>query len=765
MVVRRSAETSGYCNAKRRGTLLFNFSAVSLRCSSGHIFDEQRFQLPKHPLSADENGDTPKGFEKSRHLKPPESCFVVFSVKVEYKVSTSKEEWQLCSTVETKPILSRFNKSNRKYTTCLLKHQERLPLYLMGRRPAASHNGVPTGSKSDFIPCTETDIGENSCACSQCAHLSESHLFKIAIDTAVIYNGNVVYAGHGLRLLRAKDLFGTRIAFELFGDSCITDAVSGCSVSDACVFVNINIKDVKFISSTKQYDNIHAPNLSLQSQESCTDAQEYGSVQCLEKYTRSGSSAIVSREQCPRSSDIPMSRDSISDSELVPLKECITYHLSPSDMIVSPSQSVTANDICAVYVGSDPKYRVSVLDINNLVNNVCNRNDLDVVAQTNEDELVLNKPDTANNAVEDENGLSTQLSVTPNSPHIPVGSPEDKIVENEALKVKANDAWSFSSQFSTFFGGENQEPSTTQQDSDASRPLINVASENKEKITEARELSTFAMTLKLPRRNHHTFLLKIGHLQRKPGHLTLEHSTGLVLDRIFDGIAATLKRSSCGFSVKRVWIEANEAGSFVCALTIPDKGGDLDYAKHLTQPFYNLPLDAIGEIAILLNTFSSNESEGLQYNALREMFMKLKIGCEMYVSVCMAGNNLDEVTPFDWHEPDSHAPCLRATQSETAAYVDTALSNALDTISNDEQVKCESERDKISLGSWINTIKRIMVDNEGSTIQITSPRTALPINTNQRWAIMLKRMLESIKTDENEELCSDAIKFIWPVAQ
>ncbi|KAK1936354.1 hypothetical protein X943_002926 [Babesia divergens] len=751
------------------GSFRVKFSALSLASNACQLFGKSRHLTSEKSEYANSEADYHELDGKYQCSGDTSPCFVTFSVKVYYKERSVGDGWQLCSTVETKPILARFEEKSSGMSTCLLRHTERVPLFLDSSISSAtfSDGKGPTGdhySSSFDLACVSSPT-----LCRGSNHLLESHRFKVALGVAIIRSGKVIYVGHGCRALRAIDLFGKRISMEIYGDSCNKNDHSLDVVSNACVFFDIHVKYVQWVPCTEHCRLFHDFPEQSKSHRSCDlpgsplDPDDINHSTPLQRDIVPVTAPVLGL-----TADMwdEGDRETTSDEDFQPESQTSTFiddvrYKSPPWIPAGPPSSLAKPSVkSSVYVGSDPKYRISVLDINNLSSNL---NHAKVTKTRYKMPSKAYSQDIGEVHVVEEGAAVTLPGAVPEVEHV-VEAPSPLESREEPEEASANDNGNgfFTDLLRTVFGGDDEGPTEA-------APRLEESIENVGLIELPLEVPERSIDIKkLVKRGAQeskvSCLLKIGYetdVSLGPSMLTSIRSplTQLV-DRLSDIVSLNDQR----LCIRSIFLKPNDLGLFIFTVRIPeDQAYDLAYTKKALERFSNLPSNAISEVAFLLDIVSSQGDCGIDQGHLKGCLEDIKLDCGMRINHVDMGSTINLVNVFN-----NGASCeprfpLRKFCSDTALYSDPLLFKPVEGVGDVGHLRYASARDPNSVDTWMTTIKRILLsDTNSDLIQITSPRTAMPIHIDQNWVFLLKQLLYNIKTDRGFYQADEAVKFIWP---
>ncbi|GFE55451.1 AT-rich interactive domain-containing, putative [Babesia ovis] len=760
MVTQAPCKGRGTENSTKYGTFHIAFSALSLRNSGQRIFE--RCHLYKK-IGAEDDG---QGFEPiPRHDDTSASncSLVTFSIKIFYKEHLIGDDWQLCSNTETTPIVTNFDTKGGSYVTCLLNHLENVPMFLNNHAYPLKQSGMQTRVTSEtFSPLASVPIN-NTSKCQGSNHILESHIFKICIGVAVVECGKVVYVGHGWRPLRSIDLFGKRISMQLFGDSCNRHDNSA-GINEACVFFDINVRYVHWIPCTEHcsfpqgISNQPTPRESCQSVISSRNPSVNYNINCADEHHVNKDHNIVT--------DITRQLDFVSFTSNASWPRVLSSPPKQTHTITRSSKFSTPYSLeqgmgptqGTVYVGSDSKYKITVLDINKLSTPTkhSKTSETHVKQKRLKDEhksIKVAKSPAADVPKTDTNSDATQHPILSND----MGQEHTDTDKN----VETSTGF-FAGLMETVFGGNDSgdvnipEPKNTETPNQTQSPITST----NRGVSDLPQHHSSIVPLE---RNPLYCLLKIEHNMADKCDKSVLEEAGKVFCLLFDNLNEVLNKHPTDITVKRVCVKPYDLGIFIFTVTIPEnKGKDLEYIKNVMSPFFHLSLNAIGSISMLLQIPGFTDEQLLNGDQLRGMLYNMDLGCVMSVCEVIMGYDIDKTSSFDEEEKNTPLIPLRKAHSETAIYTNNVVSKTIRERIALDRVNCTSARDSVSVDTWMQMIKHVLNNRENSLIQITSPRTSLPMYVDQKWVIMLKHLLNSIKTDPPDTSYTEAVRFIWP---
>ncbi|ORM41271.1 uncharacterized protein BXIN_0853 [Babesia sp. Xinjiang] len=744
-----------------------SFSALSLRSANEQLGGWYHYHSTGNKVK--KRGDDLLRVSRADAKLSLNYSLVTFSIKIFYKEHFHDENWQLCSSAETRPIVTSFDNKGHGFMTCLLKDMELLPLFLHGRESLAGPNGVMVDDNTDGTSQSQNSVVLAGQECWGSNHLMESHIFKISIGVAVVVRGKVLYVGHGWKTLRSIDLFGKHISLELFGDLCNEYDHGENIISDACVFFDISVKNAQWIPSTEpcqvpqeivdqdafELNQVHThPNLKLGRDHDLVRSTFDGS------YKRS----IMDFNVTPQIEvfSIP-SKAAVSRTQFCTLRKTITREISTPLSVRRASDSGSLELRGIVYVGSNPTYQVSVLDINNLASSMTHVKPADVGSKSQTRQYPIMSKETKKYLTGDQGELTTERNAIIDESQPSILHGRDATAETDAADIHEKNDGFLANLIQTVFGRDKQADCDATESLNAGEPYGCINSQAVP-AEEAVDTVTYDSGDLLSQPNKLYGLVNINHMKREEGVTSHFQVVETLLGTFFGNLAHLVHNCQLDISVNRIWVKPSELDLCTFLVSIPDdRNQDFQYVNEVMTPFFNQSLHSIAEIAILLEVRGRRCGNYVDRHQLHRMLENLELGCGMSVYEINIEDDIETVTQIIYERHRKQSMPLRKTQSETLIYANTELSKVIGGSSHMADISSSSARNSMSVETWIRTIKDILVENgEKGLIQITSPRTSLPIGADQKWVVMMKQLLDSVRAEHQDEACAEGIKFIWP---
>lgn len=762
-------ESSRYSKRSRHGSFRVNFSALSLGGSHNLIFRDS--YVSNLVDGCKDNGHSMSDSHSVNacidSAKLP--CFVTFAIKIYYKKDDNHGYWRLCSTVETKPILATFEEKQSDMVACLLNYTEKVPMFISKNDPISNYNiegkQEILNSKSSSLP------PEMSQPCRGSNHLLESNKFKIALGAAIVRSGKVLYVGHGSRLLRSIDLFGKRISLSIIGDSCNDNDYRRNVITTAYVFFDISVKYVQWVPCTKHCQLLNEISIHKGPQyhnEEYTEGDYMKDDDSLSLHMGLGDDTRPSRlDFRQQDADTPNGYYG-PESQLSTFRDD-NLSFTKRVKLVSQHHFRASSAPSSIYVGSDPRYRVSVLNINKLAGGM--KIGYSDYGQDDDCDNLAKSRVMAGSLEERYPHMGTygkgkRPQASKQSPALNSAGNISERTDNEPelSDVKERDGQGYVSDLLWQVFGLGSSDDHEVPGPGSARYIFGNLPPNK-KMLGVTKLAGNAKLKAVGRGNNQGIhcMIRIGHGSKMVSDKSVFMPIKVALEPLLCKLGEAVTSLSHEICIRSVMLKPRNVDLFLFKVIIPEEYcQDLNYTRMALTKFHEITSHAIEEIVINFCVISSKDTNNIDEPQLRNNIEQIELECGLTILEFRMGCSEGSDTDADCRPSENISP-LRKFHSEADLYKYSFISKTINRKQRFDGARCISETNDVMIDTWMNTISKILASDEGNElIQIQSPRTSLPINLDQKWVLLLRQLLSEIKSDYGPYPADEGVKFIWP---
>ncbi|EDO05776.1 uncharacterized protein BBOV_IV001790 [Babesia bovis T2Bo] len=723
-----------------------SFSALSLRKGNGAIC-----AAPEPvDVATDNIHDDASSIESTCF---PNASLVTFSLKILCKDNKNPEDWQLCCKSETQPIVTHCIDKGGTYISFLLNYTESLPLFLK-RRVFSKENETVHRTN----PQLDSSVVETTAQCHSPDKLLESQIFKISIGVAIVNSGKVVYVGHGSRILRSIDLYGNRISLQLSGDFCNRNIHSRKEISDAFVFFDVDARNVRWIPSTE-----HCPMPTNHISENSARTTHFDIMPAVSlnrsvKHANASINRNINQDNLSGINDYAVEKTTEKRKQYMGDDIRVMPHSFPVSLNGLPQRREREVLQSTIYVSSDPKYKISVLDINNLSGDPNCWQAPETWKKPPTTEL-LQKKDNVKILNPQSSRVLTKTNEAADNAPVDVVSQQERVTKSD-VEEEENKPGFLAEMWQSMFGGneENAPEVVGDPQIDNVQSIIEPVPVKKEIILRAKKYSDVNVDDSKP-----TFCrFTIGYKDCGTRDAALLESASQLFDCTFANISDIISTPDFQISIENVCIKPKCDDSIAFSVTIPsERSNDVAYIKNMMLPFSKLSLNSIDSISFLLRILHPVDLHSPNDMNLPDLLKSMDLGSVMSVVDVSVGSDPNKLSnDIEAHEKSETLP-LRKSHSETAIYCNDVLSKGTNQETIADHIPCISARDSMSTDTWMQMINRILDNRSDGMIQITSPRSSLPIHLDQKWVVVLKQLLNTVKDGNSENHSTEDVKFTW----